>query len=174
MTRHHSYLTSVGWTILYLVYIWWFGTRIIILITGAVIILLFNFDSLKQLVRSYLLKEGNDLLNTRNFQHRFKATKRLLNRSDCQNAIATVLETQELARAIAQLQPASIPELLDTLHDVLNDAEKIAQASQVKRQVNNSQSELTAKQHLDNYQLQLERRHQQLQQIYHQIQLDRL
>ena len=170
MTRHHSYLTAVGWTILYLVYIWLFGTRTIILLTGVAIVLLFNFDSLKRFARSCLLKDRTYLLNTRNFQHRFKATKCLLNRYDCHSAIATVLETHQLAKEIAQLQPTSIPELLDTLHDALSNAEKIAQASRINR----STSHLAARQHLDNYQLQLERRHQQLQQLYRQIQLERL
>lgn len=134
------------------------------------IVLLFNFDFLKRFVRSCLSRDRTNLLNNRSFQHRFKATKRLLNRYDCHSAIATVLATQELARAIAQLEPTSIPELLDTLHDVLNDAEKIAPASQINR----STSHLAAREHLDNYQLQLERRYQQLQQLYQQIQIDRL
>jgi hypothetical protein len=129
---------------------------------------------LKQFVRSYLFRDKTDLLDTRNFRHRFRATKRILDRANCQSEIALVVETQELARAIALLQPSSIPELLDTLHDVLIDAEKIAQASLVSQQVNNSDSHLIAARHLDNYQLQLDRRHQQLQQIYHQIQIDRL
>jgi hypothetical protein len=174
MTRHHSYSTAVGWTILYLVYICLFGTRIIILLTGASIILLLNFNFLKQFVRSYLFRDRTDLLDNRNFRHRFRATKRILDRANCKQAIALVLETHQLAKAIALLQPSSIPELLDTLHDVLSDAEKIAQASLVSQQIDNSDSHLIAARHLNNYQQQLDRRHQQLQQIYHQIQLNRL
>lgn len=175
----HTYLLLAGLAIAYMILVLWLGMRSIVLLSGAVIVGLTIVSWYRQLQAqktSYSATSANLLqtdvfLNHISFlDNRVPNASRLLWRSVQQQAEAI----QQTATQIAQQEATFIPDLLETLHTVLDLVDQLVQALQVIQQVQTPRYRELAQQQMQSSQTRLQQTHDQLQELRDQIALENL
>lgn len=117
-----------------------------------------------------LLQSDTFIAHLDHLEGRFPEISELLWRSARQRAEAI----QAIAAQIAQTESAFIPNLLETLHTVLDLTEQLAQALKAVQQVKTYHYQQLAQQRLHSSQMRLNQTHNQLQELRDQIILDTL
>lgn len=178
---HHSFRLSqthlllAGLSIGYVSFVSWLGMRSIVLLSGAAIagtaIVSWYRQPRKAAPSTANLLQADVFLNqVCCLDDRIPEASQTLWRSVKQQAEAI----QQIAAPLAHQEPAFIPDLLETLHTVLDLAEQLAQALQVKQQVQTPRYRKLAQQQLQNSLDRLQQTHDQLQELRDQIALGSL
>lgn len=162
----------------YLSFIFWLGIRLLVLISGAVIALLAIAIWYLQLQP----QKNSSALSANLLQAEvFLSHLNLLNnqipttsKSHLQFVQKQAQTIQQLATDIAQQESALIPDLLETLHTVLDLVAQLVQALQVRKQIKTPHYQELAQQQLQSSLNRLQQTCQKLQELHDQLALDGL
>jgi ElaB/YqjD/DUF883 family membrane-anchored ribosome-binding protein len=170
----HTQFLLVGLLVGYVGFVLWLGVRLIVLVSGAVIVGVTIASWYTQLqsqkttpsaTSANLLQADVFLSHIDALDHQIPAAARPQWRSVQQQAQVI----QQIAAQIAQQESTSIPDLLETLHTVLDLVEQLVQALQVTQQVQTPRYRELAQQQLRSSQNRLQQTHDQLQELRDQI-----
>lgn len=169
----------IGLLLGYVGFVLWLGMRLIVLVSGAVIIISAIVSWYMQLqsqrtthstTSANLLQMDVFLRHISFLNNRIPEASQPLWQSVQQQAEAI----QQMATQIAQQEPTFIPDLLETLHTVLDLVNQLVQALQVIQQVQTPRYRELAQQQLQSSQTRLQQTHAQLQELCDQIALENL
>lgn len=173
----HTYFLLAVLTTGYIAYVLWLGLRWIVFLSGAVIVAGAIAFWIRQFPRPKPLSTIANLLQPEIFLSHLNTLKSPTSeatephwRSAHQQAEAI----QHIAKQIAQREPTLIPDLLETLHTVLDLADQFGQALQVSQQVQTPHYQQLAQQRLQHSEVRLQQTHDQLQALHDQIALEHL
>lgn len=169
----------IGLFIGYVVFVWWLGIRLIVLVSGAVIVglaLAFWYSQLQPQKTTHSATSAN-LLQTNVFLNHIGALDHQI--PDASQPLWRLIQQQaeaihQIATQIAQQEPTFTPDLLETLHTVLELVDQLVQALQVIQQVQTPRYRELAQQQLQSSQTRLQQTHDQLQQLRDQIAFENL
>lgn len=175
----HTQFLLLGLAISYVGFVWWLGIRLIVLVSGAVIVglaIAFWYRQLQSQGRTHsktsanLLQMDIFLSHINALDHQIPDAFQPSWRSIQQQAKAI----QQMATQIAQQEAAFTPDLLETLHTVLELVGQLVQALQVMQQVQTPRYRESAQQQLQSSQTRLQQTHDQLQELRDQMALENL
>ncbi|MDZ8106250.1 MAG: hypothetical protein RM338_11605 [Nostoc sp. DedQUE12a] len=172
-------LLLIGLLIGYVGFVLWLGMRLIVLLSGAVIVVLAIASSYVQLKRpktnslvtsANLLEKDVFLSHIKCLDNQIPDVSQPLWRSVQQQAEAI----QEIATQIAEQESTFTPDLLETLHTVLDLVEQIIPVLQITPQLRMSSYREFAQQKLESSRQRLQQTHKQLQELHDQFALENL
>ncbi|MCC5599546.1 hypothetical protein [Nostoc favosum] len=175
----HTQFLVAGLLIGYISFVLWLGIRLIVLFSGAVIVVLAIASWYVQLegqkisssaTSANLLEKDVFLSHISYFNNRIPDTSQSLWRSVQLQAQAI----GQIATQIAQQESTFTPDLLETLHTVLDLVDQLVQALQVIQQVQTPRYRELAQQQLESSLTRLQQTHDQLQELHDQIALESL
>ncbi|MEA5568128.1 hypothetical protein [Anabaena sp. UHCC 0399] len=172
-------LLITGLLISYLGFIFWLGMRLIVIFSGAVIVVLAIASWYMQLQRqkSRTLANSADLLQLDVFLGHINYLDNQIPHA-CQSLWRSVrqqtLTIQQITIQISQQESTFTPDLLETLHTVLDLLDRLIKALQVTEKVQTSHYRELAKQQLQSSLTRLQHTQDQLQELHDQIALDNL
>lgn len=163
----------------YLGFVWWLGIRLIVLVSGAVIVMLaiiFWYRQLQSQGRTHSTTSAN-LLQMDIFLSHINALNHQI--PDASQPLWRLVQQQaediqQMATQIAQQEATFTPDLLETLHTVLELVDQLVQALQVIQQVQTPRYRELAQQQLQSSQTRLQQTHDQLQELRDQMALENL
>jgi hypothetical protein len=172
------YLLLVGLSVGYVGFILWLGMRPVVLLSGATIAgLTVAIWCTKLQPRKTTVATSANLLQPDVFlshicflDRQIPDAAQLLWQS-VQQRSQTI---QQIAMQLAQLEPAFIPDLLETLHTVLDLIDQLVQALQITQQIQTPRYRELAQQQLETSLNRLQYTHGQLQELHDQIVCERL
>lgn len=175
----HTYFLLFGLAIGYISFVWWLGMRLIVFLSGAVIVALAIVFWYRQprsqqtkpsISSANLLQTDVFLDHLSSLDHHIPDASRSLWQAVQQQAQAI----QQIATQIAQREATFVPDLLETLHTVLDLVDQLVQALQVIQQVQTPRYQELAQQQLQSSQTRLQLTHDQLQELHDQMALEHL
>lgn len=180
-SRNPSRLHPVQWLLMglllgYVSFIGWLGVRIIVLLSGGMIVgfvVALWYLNRDRHHPSHAAVSAN-LLETDVFIScigPFSSHIPAASQSQWRAARLQAQAIQEIAQQIAQQESTFIPDLLDTLYTVLELTEQLAQALQVTHQVQTPRYRELAQYQLKSSQARLQQTHDQLQELRDQMAL---
>jgi hypothetical protein len=172
-------LLIMGLLIGYLGFVWWLGVRLIVILSGGVIVILAIaswYRQLKQLKKNPTQNSAN-LLQTDVFLSRIHYLDKEIPEAAqtlWQSVKQQAQEIQQITQQIAGQESTFTPDLLETLHTVLDLVEQVVQALQVTQKLQTPRYRELAQQQLQSSQNRLQKTHDQLQELHDQIALETL
>ena len=174
---HQLLLTGV--LLGYIIFVFWLGIRLTVLLSGAVIVALAiaswysqlkNFKNSPKVTSANLLQIDvfSNHLNHLNYQIPHPSLP--LWESVKQQAQSI----QQIARQIAEQESTFTPDLLETLHTVLDLVDQLVEALQVIQKVQTPRYRNLAEQKLASSQKRLDQTHEKLQELHDQMVLETL
>lgn len=172
-------LLITGLLIGYVGFIFWLGMRLIVIVSGAVIVVLaiafWHIQLQRQKKRTWansanLLQPDVLLGHISYLDNQIPHASESLWRSVRQQT----LTIQQIAMQISQQESTLTPHLLETLHTVLDLVERLVKALQLTETVQTSHYRELAKQQLQSSLTRLQHTQDQLQELYDKIALDNL
>ncbi|MBW4644857.1 MAG: hypothetical protein KME23_18010 [Goleter apudmare HA4340-LM2] len=172
-------LLIIGLLIGYLGFVWWLGIRLVVLLSGGVIVVLAIASWLIQLKhpKTNPTASSANLLQTDVFfshishlDHQIPDVSRPLWRSVQQQAQVI----QQIAIQIAQQESTFTPDLLETLHTVLDLVDQLVQALQITPKLRTPRYRELAEQQLQSSRNRLQKTQDQLQELHDQIAVETL
>jgi hypothetical protein len=179
LTRSASQLLIIGLLIGYVSFVLWLGMRLIVLFSGAVIVVLAIASWYVQLKdqKTNSSDTSANLLETDVFYGHIKYIETRVPVA-CQSLWRSVrqqaVNIQQIAIQISQQESTLTPDLLETLHTILDLIDRLVQALQVTEKVQTSHYRELAKQQLQSSLNRLQQSQDQLQELHDQIALDNL
>jgi hypothetical protein len=177
----HTQFLLLGLAIAYISFVLWLGLRLIVLISGAVIVVVAIVSWYVQLERqttthstsvtsANLLQTDVFLSHINSLSNQLPETSQSLWQSVRQQAKAI----QRIATQIAQQEATFIPDLLETLHTVLELVDQLVQALLITQQVQTPRYRELSQQQLQSSLTRLQQTHDQLQELRDQMALENL
>lgn len=179
LTHFASQLLITGLLIGYVSFVLWLGMRLIVIFSGAVIVVLAIASWYVQLKdqKTNSSDTSANLLETDVFYSHIKYIETRVPVA-CQSLWRSVrqqaVNIQQIAIQISQQESTLTPDLLETLHTILDLIDRLVQALQVTEKVQTSHYRELAKQQLQSSLNRLQKSQDQLQELHDQIALDNL
>lgn len=179
LTRSASQLLIIGLLIGYVSFVLWLGMRLIVIFSGAVIVV-FAIASWYVQLKGQKTNSSDTSANLLEADVFYGHIKYLENRvpDACQSLWRSVrqqaVNIQQIAIQISQQESTLTPDLLETLHTILDLIDRLVQALQVTEKVQTSHYRELAKQQLQSSLNRLQKSQDQLQELHDQIALDNL
>lgn len=173
----HTYLLLAVLTIGFIAYVLWLGLRWIVFLSGAVIVAGAIAFWFRQFPRPKNPSTIANLLQPEVFLSHLNTLKSSASGatdSQWRSAHQQAEAIQHVAKQIAQREPTLIPDLLETLHTVLDLVDQFGQAFQVSQQVQTPHYQQLAQQRLQHSEVRLQQTRDQLQALHDQIALEHL
>ncbi len=172
--KHQAYALAVGSGFLYLIFVLLLGTRPLVLISGGSILLLVNCDLLWRGLKTTLSSDRDNLLIQKNFNRHAQDIFQALELNKQPELIVLIQEAYCLCQIITKLDPTLIPQMLETIHQMLFQARQTIEAIVILNQVHKSEARTTAIKKCSSYIKQLQQSKQELQQLHDELQITRL
>ncbi|NJO39201.1 MAG: hypothetical protein HC769_12705 [Cyanobacteria bacterium CRU_2_1] len=179
----HTYFLLLGLAIGYIGFMGWLGIRSIVLLSGAVIVALAIVSWYRQLQSHKTTHSATPSTSSANllqidvFLNHINVLNNQIpdaSRSLWQSVEQQAQDIQKIATQIAAQESTFIPDLLETLHTVLDLVDQLVQALQVIQQVQTPRYRELAQQQLQSSQTRLQFTHDQLQELRDQMALEHL
>ncbi|YAF97040.1 MAG: hypothetical protein AB3A66_05030 [Nodularia sp. CChRGM 3473] len=176
---NHTQILLIGLLIGYFGFVFWLGIRLTVLLSGAVIVLLAIaswYMQLKSQKNSPSVTSTN-LLQTEVFISHLNHLNHQIPDNSLSLWIAVQQQAQtiqQITKQIAQQESTFTPDLLETLHTVLDLVAQLVEALQVTQKVQTPRYQELAQRKLQRSQKRLQQTHDQLQELHDQIALETL
>ena len=171
-----TYFLLVGAILGYATFLVWVGIRTVPLVVGGIITVTMLLAWVWQ-VKQISSQKAVNLLNINNFIEQIEKIEQKIAKksvSEWQNTRKWAIESQTFAQNITNKESVLLPELIETLHTVLDLSNQVAEAIVAREQVQTNTYRLLTQQHLDTCCTRLQQTHEQLQQLQDQVLLSSL
>lgn len=171
-----TYFLFVGAALGYIAFLVWVGIRLVPLVVGAIITFVMLSSWLWQ-VKKITSQTRVNLLDINGFIEEVEKIEQKLSKKswvEWENTRKWAIESQTFAQNITNKESVLYPEVVETLHTILDLSNQVAETIIAREQVQTDPYRQLTQQHLNTCCTRLQQTHEQLQQLQDQVLLSSL